>query len=154
MAKRKIWAGPADGSNAKPLIVEGKAVDDFSAGELLKQTAAGLATSDIAATSFNSECLIAQEIQAGVGGDIDTKATVGDTGYAIAVRSGEFVHIRVATGNNITTKGTPLSSNGDGQFKIAVVPATVGVTSEQILFYADEIINVAADQTLVLARKA
>lgn len=154
MAKNKIWVGPADGANAKPLIVEGLVVDDFSAGELLKQTASGLATSDIAATVFGEECLIAQEIGAGIGGDIDTKATVGDTGFAIAVRSGEFVNVRVATGNNITTKGVALSSAGDGQLKIAVTPATVGVTSEQVLFFSDEIINVAADQTLVRVRKA
>ena len=45
-AKRKIFVGPADNANSTPLIVEGKVLDAFTPGELLKQTATGLATSD------------------------------------------------------------------------------------------------------------
>ena len=146
MAKRKIWAGPADGANCKPLIVEGLVIDDFSAGELLVQSASGLATTALAGTVLGQECLIAHEIGAGVGGDIDTKATVGDTGQAIAVRSGEFVNVRSAIAN-YTSKGTALTSNGDGTFKIA------GAADDKIL-YIDEIINVTVAGTLIRARKA
>lgn len=149
MAKRKIWVGPADGANCKPLIVEGLVVDDFAAGELLEQTASGLQTSDNAATVFNSECIVAQEIGASIGGDIDTLATVGDTGFGIVVRSGEFANVRVATTQNITTKGTAMSSNGDGTLKIAATD-----DSQQILFYSDEIVNVTVAGTLVRMRKA
>ena len=154
MAKRKIWVGPADGSNAKPLIVEGLIVDNFAAGELLKQTASGLATSAKDATVFDSECIVAQEIGAGIGGDITTLATVGDTGFGIAVCSGQFANVRVANTQNITSKGVAMSSNGDGTLKIAVVPAVVGATSEQVLFYSDEIVNVTSAGTLVRMRKA
>lgn len=146
MAKRKIWAGPADGANAKPLIVEGLVVDDFAAGELLVQSASGLATTALASTVLGQEVLIAQEIPASEGGDIDTLATVGDTGKAIAVRSGEFVNVRSAIAN-YTSKGIALTSNGNGQFKIA------GAADDKIL-YTDEIINVTVAGTLIRARKA
>jgi len=155
MAKRnKIWVGPADGGNAKPLIVEDAVLDDFSAGELLVQSATGLATSTKAGTLFNQEVLLAREIGAHLGGDIDTKATVGDTGQAIRLRSGEFALVRVAATQNILSKGTGLTSNGDGTFKIAVTPATIGVTSEQVLVFAEEIVNVTVAGTLVLVSKA
>lgn len=148
IGKRKIWVGPADGANAKPLIVEGLIVDDFAAGELLEQTASGLQTSNNAATVFNSECIVAQEIGAGIGGDIDTLATVGDTGFGIAVRSGEFVNIRSAIAN-YTSKGVALASNGAGLVAIAATDGT-----EQILFYTDEIVNVTGAGTLIRVRKA
>lgn len=154
MAKRKIYLGPIDNGVNGPLIVEGLAVDAFTPGELLKQTASGLATSDIVATTFSSECLVASEISESEDGLITTAYTVGDTAEAISVRSGEFVNVVVAAGQNITTKGTPLSSNGDGTLKIAVVPATVGATSEQVLFYSDEIVNTGGATALVTVRKA
>ena len=67
MAKRKIHLGPADGS-AKALYVEGPAADAFLPGTLLKQTATGLATSDITDAAFNSECIVAKEISESEGG--------------------------------------------------------------------------------------
>lgn len=146
MAKRKIWVGPADGANAKPLIVEGLAVDDFQAGELLVQSATGLATSTNASTVLGQEAIVAHEIGASVGGDIDTLATVGDTAQGIAVRSGEFVNIRMSVAN-ITTKGLAITSNANGRFKLA------GAADDKI-FYSDEIINVTVAGTLVRARKA
>ena len=36
--KRKIWVGPADGANCKPLIVEGLAVDAITPGSLVTIT--------------------------------------------------------------------------------------------------------------------
>lgn len=153
MAKRKIHLGPADGS-AKALYVEGLAVDAFLPGTLLKQTASGLATSDKTATSFSSECIVAKEISESEGGSITTAYTIGDTAVGVVVRSGEFANVRVAASQNITAKGVPLSSNGDGTLKIATVPATVGATSEQILFYSYEIVNTGASVALVTVRKA
>lgn len=145
MGKRnKIWVGPADGANQKPLIVEGLVVDDFSAGELLVQTSSGLATASAAATIKAQEVLLAREIGAHLGGDIDTKATVGDTGQAIALRSGEFAYVRMAATQNITSKGTALTSNGDGTFKISTV------ATDFTMLRAQEIINVVSAGTLVL----
>ena len=155
MAKRKIWLGPIDNGVNGPLLGSpGLVVDAFTAGELLVRTAAGYATASAAATVFGAELLIAQEISEGEGGLITTAYTVGDTVEPIVVRSGEFVNVAVAAGNNITTKGTALSSNGDGTLKIAVTPATVGATSEQVLFYSNEIVNTGGAVALVTVRKA
>lgn len=154
MAKRKIYLGPLDGSSCKALFVEGVAADAFLPGTLLKRTASGLATSDVAATNFSNEHIIAKEISESEGGDITTAVTVGDTATGVKARSGEFLNARVAASQNITRKGTPLSSNGDGTLKIATVPATVGSTSEQILFYAEEIVNTGGSVTLVTVSKA
>ncbi len=149
MSKRnKIWVGPADGANVKPLIVEGLVIDDYSPGELIQRTASGLKTSASASTVMGQEVLIAREIGANFGGDIDTKATVGDTGQVIKLRSGEFALVRSAASQNITSKGTALTSNGDGTFKIAT-PGT-----DDILVYSEEIINATQAGTLVLVSKA
>ena len=154
MAKRKIYLGPIDNGSESALHIEGAAVDAFLPGTLLKQTASGLETSDIAATDFSSECLVAEEYGDHVGQGVDDAYTIGDNALAVIARSGEFLNVRVAAGQNITAKGTPLSSNGDGTLKIATVPATVGATSEQILFYADEIVNTGGAVALVRVRKA
>jgi hypothetical protein len=154
MAKRKIYLGAINSGLNGPLIAEGLAVDAFTPGELLVQTASGLATASAAATVFGAQCLIAKEISESEGGTIATAYTIGDTAEAIVARSGEFLNVAVAAGNNITSKGTPLSSNGDGTLKIAATPATVGATSEQVLFFADEIINTGAAVALVQVRKA
>jgi len=155
MAKRKIFAGPADNLNStQPLHVEGLVVDDFSPGELVEQTVAGLATTDNTATVNNTETLVAVEQGSNVGATITTKWPVGETGRALVATSGQFINVMVAVGENITIKGTAMSSNGDGTLKKAVIPATVGVTSEQILFYSNEIINVTGSPTLVEMRKA
>jgi len=146
--RNKIWVGPADGANQKPLIVEGVVVDAFSAGELLVQTSSGLATASAAGTVNGQELLLAREIGANLGGDIDTLATVGDTGQAIALRSGEFAYVRMANSQNITSKGTALASNGDGTFKIATV------ATDFVMLRAQEIINVTSAGTLVLVSKA
>ena len=155
MAKRKIWLGPLDNGVNGPLLGSpGLVVDAFTAGELLVRTATGYATASAAATVFGAELLIAPEISESEGGLITTAYTVGDTVEPIVVRSGEFVNVAVAAGQNITSKGTPLSSNGDGTLKIAVTPATVGATSEQVLAHSDEIINTGGAVALVTVRKA
>jgi len=140
----KIYAGPA-GMFTSPLEVEGKAVDAFLPGTLLKRTASGLETSDIAATAFNSELLVAKEIEQSQGGTITTPVTIGDTAEGIKVRSGEMVYAFVAAGNNITAKGLGLASNGDGTLKLAAAD-----DSEQVLFNAEQVINVTGSAQLVL----
>lgn len=154
MAKRTIYLGPADNGDQSALHVEGAAVDAFLPGTLLKQTASGLATSDIAATDFSNECIVAREYGDHVEQGVDDAYTIGDVALGVVARSGEFLNVRVAAGQDITAKGTPLSSNGDGTLKIATVPATVGATSEQVLFYADEIVNTGGSAALVQVRKA
>jgi hypothetical protein len=149
MAKRKIYLGPIDSGLNGPLLVEGLAVDAFTPGTLLKQTAAGLATSNLTDASTAQECLVACEIPESEGGDITTAYTVGDTAEAVAVRSGEFVNAIVAASQNITSKGTALASNGAGALKIAAVDGT-----DVVLFFSDEIVNTGGAAALVTVRKA
>lgn len=149
MSRNKIYVGAADSATYKHHLVEGLAVDAIVPGTLVKQTAAGLATSDKAATVFDSEALVAIEQGAHVGAEITTAYTIGDTAMAAQARSGEFFLVSVAAAQNITSKGVGLSSNGDGSLKIAATDGT-----EQILFYSDEIVNTGGAAALVLVRKA
>lgn len=149
MSRNKIYVGAADCGAFKHHLVEGLAVDAIVPGTLVKQTASGLATSDKAATVFDSEALVAIEQGAHVGADINTPYTIGDTAMAAQARSGEFFLVSVAAAQNITSKGAGLSSNGDGSLKIAATDGT-----EQILFYSDEIANTGGSAALVLVRKA
>ncbi len=146
--KRKIWVGPADSGTTNPLSIEGVAGTVISPGFLVEQTTAGLSASNNAATVFNSQAIVALEYGNHTGQTVEVDYAVGDYVLAAQARSGEFFNVMVNTGNNITARGTALSSNGDGTLKIAVTDGT-----EQILFYADEVINVTAD-ALVLCRKA
>ena len=146
MAKQKIYLGQADGS-ATPTLVEGLAVDAIVPGSLVKRGASGLSTCNNAATVFNTEALVAQELGSGRGGDITTAYTIGDTAQAGKVKSGEFVNVRVATGQTIVV-GTALSSNGDGTLKVAATDGT-----QQILFYAEEAVTTSG-VTLVTVSKA
>lgn len=149
MSRNKIYVGAADSATYKHHLVEGLAVDAIVPGTLVKQTAAGLATSDKLATVFDSEALVAIEQGAHVGAEITTAYTIGDTAMAAQARSGEFFLVSVAAAQNITSKGVGLSSNGDGSLKIAATDGT-----EQILFYSDEIVNTGGAAALVLVRKA
>lgn len=149
--KRMIWIGPADGSNAKPLNIEGKAVAATAPGTILKRTAAGLAANDIAATTFGEQLIVADKDQQR-SKSVDDAWTINENMVAIAPRSGEFMHILVATGQTLI-KGDPIARNGAGLGKLAVTPATVGATSEEVIAYAEEAITTAAT-TLVRVRIA
>lgn len=105
----------------------------------------GYRKSTEAATVFGAELLIADYnfIQAGT---VDDAWTQNESMIARQVRPDEFVNVRVNAGNNITLRGTGLSSNTGGEFKIALTNGT-----EQVKLVADEVINVTADG-LVRAR--
>jgi len=142
--KRSIYVGPADhGHSGKPLNVEGKALSAVRPGALCAQAATGINENAQAATTLGASLLIADKDQQR-GKTVDDAWTINENMVAFQLRSGEMANALVATGQNITASGTPLSSNADGTLKIAVTPATVGATSEEILAYADEIINTAA----------
>jgi len=152
LGKRTIYVGPADGANHKPLNVEGVAVDAMLPGTILKQTAAGLATSDIAATVFSEQLMIADKDQQRTK-SVDDAWVINENMVGMLPRSGELFNALVVTGQVIAERGTPLARNGAGLLKIAVTPAVVGATSEQVVAYADEIITTAAT-TLVRVRIA
>lgn len=151
LGKRVIYVGPAGGSNCKPLNIEGKAVAAIAPGTVLKRTAAGLDANDVVATTFGEQLIVADKDQQR-SKSVDTSWTINENMVAIAPRSGEFINVLVATGQTLIA-GSPLARNGAGLLKLAVTPATVGATSEEIVGYADEAITTAAT-TLVRVRVA
>lgn len=153
IGKRTIFVGPADGSNHKPLNVEGKAIAATLPGLIVEQVATGLQINAAAATLFGQELLVADKDQQR-SKSVDDSWTINENMVAIAPRSGEFVNVIVVDGNDITSRGTPLSLNGAGKLKIAVTPAVVGATSEQVLAYSDEIVNTTGADALVRVRVA
>lgn len=144
MAKRKIHLSMGN----VLLAPSGLVVDAFTAGTLLKSTASGYATSDLADSSTAQEALLAPEVVASEGADITTAHTIGGTVEPIIMRSGEFANALVASGQNITSKGVALASNGAGALKIAAVDGT-----DVVLFVSDEIVNTGASAALVQVRK-
>jgi len=149
--KLVIYAGPADGANHKPLNIEGIAVSSMFPGTFLKQTKSGLAVNYIAAIIFVEQFIIADKDQQR-SKSVDDAWTINENMVAIAPRSGELVNALVATAQTLE-RGSPLARNGAGLLKLAVTPATVGATSEEIVGYADETITTTAT-TLVRVRVA
>lgn len=149
IGKRVIFVGPAGGNNSKPLNIEGKAVAAIAPGTTLKRTAAGLDANDVAATTFGEQFILADKDQQR-SKSVDTAWTINENLVAIAPRSGEIVNALVATAQTLI-KGDPLARNGAGLLKLAVTPATVGVTSEEIVAYADEALTTSGT-TLVRVR--
>ncbi len=144
--KNRIWAGPGDYGNQKPLLVEGIAVSALQPGTICAQVAAGLNVSSAAATDALAEVLVVKEIGPHRDKTIADSWDVGDTAEAIRVRSGEFVNAVVASGNNILNKGVALTLNGAGKLAIAT-------TGDAVHFRSEEVVNVTAD-ALVLVVKA
>lgn len=148
LGKRVIYVGPADGGDHKPLNVEGVALSATTLpGSVMQQTATGLQVNAVAATVFGQQLLVADKDQQRTK-SVDTSWTQNENMVAMAPRSGEFYNVLVASGNNITTKGTALSRDGAGKLKIALTDGT-----EEIVAYSDEIVNVTAD-ALVCVRIA
>ena len=157
IGKRLIYIGPADGANHKPLNVEGVSLTaSVLPGSVLEEVATGLQLNATAATVFGQELLVADKDQQR-SKSTDDAWLISENIVAIKARSGEFLNVLVAATQDITSRGVPLSLNGAGLLKIAVTPATVGVTREQVLAYSDEIIDTTggpAGGTLVRVRVA
>jgi hypothetical protein len=144
--KRVIYVGPADDANHKPLNVEGVAAAAIAPGTVLKQTTTGLAASDIAATVFGQLFLVADKDQLR-SRSVDDSWTADENMVAIQPRSGEFMNVLVATGQNLDP-GTALTRNGAGLLIIAATDGTV-----EIVAYSDEDVTTTATQ-LVRVRVA
>lgn len=151
IGKRVIYVGPADGSNHKPLNVEGKAIAAIAPGTILKEVATGLAANDVAATTFGEQLIVADKDQQR-SKSVDTAWTINENMVGILPRSGDLINALVATGQTLI-KGSPLARNGAGLLKLAVTPTTVGAASEEVVGYADEAITTTAT-TLVRLRVA
>jgi len=133
--------------------IEAPATAAVRPGALVAQSATGIAESAQAATQFGAQPLFA-DYNMLAAKTVDDSYAIGENVIARQLESGKIACVLVAAGQDITAKGTPLSSNGDGTLKIAVTPATVGTTSEQVLCYAEEIINTGAAVALVRVRGA
>lgn len=111
-----------------------------SSGDFISHNAAGEAR-DFFVANLNAE---AQE------GVTDAWA-VGDTCAAFIPQSGKYFNMVVAAGQNITAKGTALTSNGDGTLKIATI---TGATPDVTIGFADEVVNTGGSTALVRVRIA
>jgi hypothetical protein len=143
--KNSIFVG---GVGRVKQTIEGVAQSAFKPGQLLARAAAGaIDVTAKASTTFGNEFLICDDQAQTVGGSTSTAVVSGDTIKAISVNSGDFVLLSFATGQNVTSKGLPVASNGDGDFKLGADDGT-----EQIFAVTEEVINVTAAGTLVLCR--
>lgn len=117
-------------------------------GSLVVHNATGTTQYTQAATVFGNSVMVA-DYDILHAGTVDDAWTDGEVIIARALPKDKKANVRVTTGQNITRRGMPLSSNGDGSLKIALTDGT-----EQIIAYSDEIINVTAADTLVRVRGA
>lgn len=128
--------------------IEGVAQSAFKPGQLLARgTGSAIDATAKASTTFGNEFLICDDQPSTLGGSTSTAVTVGETIEAISVNDGDFVLLSFANTQNVTAKGLPVASNGDGDFKLAATGGT-----EQVFAVTEEVINVTAAGTLVLCR--
>lgn len=144
MAKNVIWAGPADQANASPMTVEGLAVQALLPGSLVAVDASGMDYSDADAT-VDTDLLVVREVGENYGKKITEAWTINENAIAVRPRSGEFVNVRLAASQTVVY-GSPLTSNGDGTFKVAT-PAT-----DVVHLYAREAVTTGAGVTTTLVK--
>lgn len=145
--KRTIFVGPADGSNHKPLNVEGVATEVVTPGEVVDFAAAdaGLELADDAATVFGKIFMVADKDQQR-SLSVDDDWTINENMVAIQPRSGEFVNVMVITAQTVL-KGSALGRSATpGALKLAATNGT-----DEIEIIAWETVTTTATQ-LVLCR--
>ena len=142
MAYNVIWVGPADGSNHKPLTVEGTAGATILPGTLVAQTGDDIAKSTNDGTTA-SRLLLAREFGEQFGKKITDPITTGQHIVCVAPRSGEFFNVCISASQTLVV-GDALTSAGDGTFKKAGA-------GDAIYCYAQVASNNAANNTLILA---
>lgn len=148
MSKNRIYVGPGDSAEVKPLLVEGVCTEAALPGHLLDYAAAsaGLELEDGAAANTGKEVLVA-DVDSLRHKSVDDAWVVGENMVAIRPRSGERLHVRVATGQTLV-RGTPLTRNvADPGTLIVATPAT-----DDVLFYSDEIVTTSATELVRVNR--
>ena len=144
MAKNTVWAGTIEN---RPLKEECKtAVGTILPGHMLNKTA-GLFVPT--ATNGEAGALYIADLNTPKQGGVDDLWASGDSVGAFYPRAGELYHVRCAATQNITALDTPLTVNASGQVRIALTDGT-----EEIVAYAQEVINVTAANTLIRVRMA
>lgn len=149
--KRVIYVGPADGANEKPLNEEGVCTEACLPGAVVDYAAAsaGLELMDDAATVFGKPLLVADKDQMR-SKSVDDLWTADENMVAIRPRSGEFLNVRVVTGQALL-RGTALTRSAATPGNL-VIAATDG--TEEVLCYSDEAVTTAANNELVRIRVA
>lgn len=143
MAKNTVWAGTIEN---RPLKDECKtAVATIKPGHALNKTA-GLFV--LTATSGEAGALYIADLNTPKQGGVDDLWASGDSVGAFYPRAGELYNVRSAVAN-YTALDTPLTVNATGQFRIALTDGT-----EEIVAYAQEIVNVTVADTLIRVRMA
>lgn len=144
--KQKIYLGPADRNDPKPLQIEGVSVGTPLPGTVLKQTASGLDVDDRAASVFTGGELIVADKDSLRQKAITDAWVVDENMQAIRVRAGEFLNVLVADAQ-VLVQGTGLARNAAG---LLVVAATDG--NEEIVAISDEALTTSGT-TLVRVYK-
>ena len=145
--KNSIFVG---GAGRDKQTIEAVAGSAFKPGQLLERgVGSAIDVTDNASTTFGNEFLICDDQPSTLGGSSTTAVTIGGTIEAISVLPGQYVLLSFAASQNVTQKGLPVASNGDGNFKLGLTDNT-----EQIYAVTEEVINVGAGDagTLVLCR--
>lgn len=139
--KRTIYAGCVMGATSTPQVEEGIALEaDILPGMSLAVTATGLQKNANAGTVEGVPFIVAAQVSDYDGSnDLESPWAINETMMAFVPAEHEFYNVLVPSGVNITQRKTPLTSNGDGKFRVAVAGTDV------IYCYAEEIINLAAD---------
>ena len=148
--KRVIWAGPAGSANSKPLTAEAVATQaDIKPGMVLSRSGSGFAKNANAATKFGEQNLFADKDQMR-SKSVDDLWAQNENMVAIVPRSGEAANVLVITAQTLIV-GSPLARSGTaGVLKLAVTPATVGATSEEIVAFAGEAVTTTATQLVAV----
>ncbi len=146
MAKNTVFAG--DVLNDRPKLVEALATPGtIKPGHILARSAGNFILHNVADQGGS---LYIADLDVNKQGGMETLYPAGDTVRAFYPVPGELYHVRVAASQNITAIETALTSNGDGTLKIASGAAG----TQEVVAYADEIINTGGAVALVRVRIA
>lgn len=149
----KIFAGPADQANQKPLLGEAKASAAISPGAIVAVDKVSGEAAPSADTTFAQLAFVAKEIGSHFGATIETPYEIGENVQYIKVRSGEFVYVKADAGTSIAPDtALVVSDTNAGNVKAAALLDG----TENVLFYATGKPGetVATDGDLILVYKA
>lgn len=147
MANR-IFAGPAGSypSKAAPLVAGAEIGMGYLVERQTDPTEYNLSTA--AATVLEQEFLVTGDEGETSGLGVSDTYAAGETIEPLQPKSGQLVWLRFATGNNVTKKGMPVTTAAAaGRFALAAA-------GNKVFAHTEQVINVTANDTLVLCRKA
>ena len=144
MAKNTIFAGNACKRPRQQESITTQA--DILPGMLVTRSGANFIKHNV--SGQGADFFVAKENSLAQANVTDLYAA-NDTVFAYIPEPGDYFNVAIAATQNITAVGTPITSNGAGYGRIALVTG-----AEEVLFYADEIVNVTAAGTLVRCRVA